>query len=104
MSIDRSEYSPFETAPIVRAGYTIIGLAVVGLLVWASLAPLASAVVVAGQLTPEGNRKTIQHLEGGIIKAIRVNEGDAVRAGDVLMQLESEAGQTHLNTIRSTHG
>ncbi len=55
---------------------------------WAWLAPLASAAVAPGVVSPEGKRKTVQHLEGGIIRAIHVHPGSMVRAGDPLVTLE----------------
>ena len=51
--------------------------------VWAALAPISSAAVATGVVSPEGSRKTIQHLEGGIIKTLHVREGDVVRKGDL---------------------
>lgn len=101
MATKLPEFSPFDASQVVLTGYTVIVVALGGLLVWACLAPLAAAVVATGQLTPEGSRKTIQHLEGGIIKAIRVREGDLVQAGDVLIQLESEEVAARASAIRS---
>jgi len=54
---------------------------------WSVLAPLASAALAPGVISPDGHRKTIQHLEGGIIRTIHVREGDAVNAGDPLVTL-----------------
>ena len=55
---------------------------------WASLAPLDSAAIAPGVLSVEGNRKTIQHLEGGIVDNIEIKEGDLVEAGQVLVRLD----------------
>jgi HlyD family type I secretion membrane fusion protein len=57
--------------------------------IWAALAPLASAVVAPGVVKVEGNRKSIQHLEGGIVKELRIKEGDRVQAGQTLIVLDS---------------
>jgi HlyD family type I secretion membrane fusion protein len=70
-----------------------IGLAIIlvtfGILgLWAALAPLNSAVVAPGVLAVESNRQTVQHLEGGIIRKILVRDGDHVRAGQTLFQLD----------------
>ncbi len=56
--------------------------------VWSLLAPIASAALAVGTISPEGHRKTVQHLEGGIVRALKVKDGDDVMAGDVLMVLE----------------
>lgn len=55
---------------------------------WATLATLASAAVAPGLVSPEGNRKTVEHLEGGIVREIQVAEGDRVTAGQPLLILE----------------
>jgi HlyD family type I secretion membrane fusion protein len=56
---------------------------------WSSLAPLASASLAVGVISPDGYRKTIQHLEGGIIRSINVREGDVVKVGDPLIILDN---------------
>lgn len=55
---------------------------------WAALAPLASAAIAPGTVTVDGNRKTVQHLDGGIIAEILVREGDRVTAGQPVMRLD----------------
>ena len=55
---------------------------------WASVAPLASATLADGVVRVESHRKTVQHLEGGIVREILVAEGDRIEAGDVLMRLD----------------
>lgn len=55
---------------------------------WSVAAPLASAALAPGVISPDGHRKTIQHLEGGIIRAIHVREGDTVKAGAPLITLD----------------
>jgi HlyD family type I secretion membrane fusion protein len=56
--------------------------------VWSAWVPLASAAIAQGVVSPEGSRKTVQHLEGGIIKEFRAREGDRVQEGDVLIVLD----------------
>src|SRR5512147_1802491 len=73
-------------------GTTWLGMAIIVLFFgvfggWAATAPLSGAVIANGVVSPEGSRRTIQHLEGGIINEIRVREGDTVSAGTVLMVL-----------------
>jgi HlyD family type I secretion membrane fusion protein len=80
-----------KVAPrLVRLG-ALTFLAFLSLFVaWSWLAPLSSAVVARGVIKAEGNRKTVQHQEGGIIKTILVKDGDQVRASQVLMVLDDE--------------
>jgi HlyD family type I secretion membrane fusion protein len=61
--------------------------------VWASLAPLASAAIASGTVSPDTSRKTIQHLEGGILREIKVVEGSRVTKGQVLFTLEPIAAR-----------
>ena len=55
---------------------------------WAFTAPLHGAVVANGVVRVESNRKSVQHLDGGIVKELRIKEGAMVRAGDVLIVLD----------------
>jgi HlyD family type I secretion membrane fusion protein len=84
-----------KQAPVSDAagGYILAGLAIVGLFfgglgTWSLTAPLNSAVVGQGVVKVEGNRKSVQHLEGGVIKALNIKEGSTVRSGDVLIVLD----------------
>ncbi len=57
-------------------------------LVWAAVAKLDIVSVAPGRIVPVGRIKEVQHLEGGIIKEIVVQEGDKVKEGDTLMVLQ----------------
>jgi epimerase transport system membrane fusion protein len=83
----------------------LIGMAIIFLIfgvfgTWAVVAPLDSAAIAPGIVTIEGNRKTIQHLEGGIISKIFVNDGDTVNSGDPLIQLDETQAKTELQILR----
>ena len=56
-------------------------------LIWAYFADIERVVVATGEVSPQGQVKVIQHLEGGIIEAFHVTEGDRVKAGDALVSL-----------------
>jgi HlyD family secretion protein len=66
---------------------------------WSALAPLSEAAAGPGVIKVEGNRRTIQHLEGGIVREILVRDGDRVRAGDVLMRLDDVAAGAQLQAL-----
>jgi epimerase transport system membrane fusion protein len=70
---------------------------------WAVLAPLASAAHAPGVIALESYRKTVQHLEGGIVKTIDVRDGQAVEKGQVLMRLEDTQPRTQLETLRGQY-
>ena len=61
---------------------------------WAFQAPLAAAVIAQGSFVATGENQIVQHLEGGIIAAIVVREGDRVAEGDVLLRLDTTAADT----------
>jgi len=73
---------------LVLAGLAIVALFFGGFGGWAVTAPLNSAVVAQAVVKVEGNRKSVQHLEGGIVKEMLVKEGSRVQAGDVLIVLD----------------
>ena len=77
------------TRRTVVAGMALIAVTFGGFGGWAALAPLESAAVAQGSIIVEGERKTVQHLEGGIVSELRVKEGDRVREGDVLVRLDA---------------
>src|SRR5262249_3469880 len=70
------------------AGWLIIALFFGGLGTWAAVAPLNGADVAHGVGEVHGNRKSVQHLDGGIVRELRVKEGDRVKAGDILIVLD----------------
>ncbi len=71
-----------------RIGYAVVVSALGGFLVWASLARLDGAAIAAGVVASESYRRTVQHLEGGIVAEILVRDGDRVQAGQVLLKLD----------------
>jgi HlyD family secretion protein len=77
-----------RTGGLIVSGVAVILLFFGGLGSWAALAPLASAAIAPGTVTVDSNRKTVQHLDGGIIAELRVRNGDRVRAGQVLLRLQ----------------
>ena len=71
-----------------------------GLGSWATLAPLESAAIAQGSISVDSNRKTIQHLEGGIVGKILVRDGDVVKAGQVLIRLDETQARATLELLR----
>ena len=78
----------------LAAGILLAAIFFAGFGGWASVAPLASATLAEGVVRVETHRKTVQHLEGGIVREILVAEGDRVEAGDVLMRLDQTQSGT----------
>jgi len=97
---------PDERPPIGRpllAAAVIILFFFGGLVTWAALAPLDSAALAPGRVTVAGNRKTVQHLEGGIIKDLLVKEGDTVEGGQILIHIDDTQARARLEVLHSRY-
>ena len=80
---------------IVAFGFFVVFLG------WAAFAPLDAAAFANGQLQVSGQRQSVQHREGGIVSAIRVKEGQKVRAGQVLIELDGGEVRAQENAMAS---
>lgn len=80
-SVDTNANSP------LRWGIMVLLLGFGGFALWAAFAPLDAGVTAEASVQVFGNRKAVQHLEGGTIDEILVKEGDHVKAGQVLLRL-----------------
>ena len=67
---------------------------------WAAQTDLEEIVSTAGIVVPQSQVKVVQHLEGGIITAIHVREGETVEAGQPLVQLDLGSGGTNTEELR----
>ncbi len=98
---------PLLDAPRPRTRWPLaIGLVVMlgffgGFMAWAVLAPLAEAAIAPGVIKVEGQRRTLQHLEGGIVREILVRDGDQVRRGQVVMRLDDVQSGATLEALRA---
>ena len=68
---------------------------------WAALAPLDSAAVAPGVIKVAGERKLVQHLEGGIVAAVNAANGDVTEAGKVLIRLDDTQARAQLGLVKS---
>lgn len=84
--------------PIV---FGIIGLIVLvgGFGTWAVMSQIAGAVVAGGRIEVDRNRQIVQHLDGGVVAEIQVDEGDTVTEGQVLIRLDSNLLNSQLLII-----
>ena len=91
--------TPIGLGPTIFAGVAIVGLFFGGIGVWAATAPLGSAVIAPGTVVVESYRKTISHLEGGIIADILVRDGDVVTNGQQLIRLDNTRAKATLDLL-----
>jgi HlyD family type I secretion membrane fusion protein len=96
-AFDKPRYLPSPEQPVILEKplllsslfmWTIIGM-VTGLVAWASIAQIDQSVPAAGKLEPDGPVKNVQAPVGGVVKEIKVKENDVVKAGQVLLTLET---------------
>ncbi|WLS06282.1 HlyD family type I secretion periplasmic adaptor subunit [Shinella oryzae] len=79
----------------LAAGLALVGLLAGGVGGWAATTQLAGAVVASGHFVVDSYPKKVQHAKGGIVGEIRVQEGQTVKVGDVVLRLD--ATQTRAN-------
>lgn len=85
-----------------KLGWVAIAITVIvlgALFGWGAWAPLNSGAVAPGEIIPAGHTKTLQHLEGGIIRAIHVKDGDRVSAGQEMIQLDDTEARAQLAIV-----
>lgn len=105
----RTETTPTGLAPlppadwqrVARVGRAIVILGFGVFVGWASLARLDGAAVSSGVVAVESYRKTVQHLEGGIVREILVRDGDVVAEGQVLLRLDPTRVDAQSEAYRS---
>ena len=74
---------------------------ILGLGTWSCFAPLESAAIASGVVESESSKKTIQHLEGGIVRTILVADGDLVRSGQTLIALDDTRASSEVESLRA---
>ena len=85
---------------VTWAGNLLVGCFVLGFGTWSTFAPLQSAAIAIGAVESESSRKTIQHLEGGIIREILVADGDVVRSGQTLISLDDTKARSEVDSLQ----
>lgn len=84
--------------PIVAGGIAV-AVFVVGFLVWASLFSISGGVPAPGVIIVESNRKTVQHLDGGVVRQILVRDGDRVQKGQVLFRMDDTQARAQVDVL-----
>jgi HlyD family secretion protein len=90
-----------RTSGTMLFGFVAIVVFFGAFVAWSVLAPLSEAAIAPGMIKVEGTRRTVQHLEGGIVRDILVRDGDRVHAGQVLIRLDDIRAGADLETLRS---
>lgn len=94
---------PIDPRPWQRFGLLILLIAFGGFGGWAVVANLAVGVVVSGKVAAASFTRTVQHYEGGIVSEIRVDDGDNVEAGEILVVLDDTRARSQLQLARNQY-
>lgn len=86
-----------------KLGYAILIIALGGFVLWSVTASLAVAVVAPGNVSMESFKRTVQHLEGGIVRELLVQDGDKVEAGQPLVILSDTQVRSQLEIAQSQY-
>ncbi|MCE8018113.1 HlyD family type I secretion periplasmic adaptor subunit [Halomonas sp. MCCC 1A17488] len=94
---------PLDERRYHRLGLLVLLLGLGGFGGWAFTAELSVSVVAPGYVAAESYRRTVQHLEGGIVREILVEDGDSVTAGQPLVVLDDTQARSQLQIMRSQY-
>lgn len=91
-----------ETLPSHMAKLTImaVSLTVTCFISWTAFANVNEVARAPGEVVPQGFQQIVQHLEGGIVSEILVEEGQVVNKGDVLIRMKSSGAAEDLGQIQ----
>ncbi len=87
--------------PSMKIGLLVVALFIGGFGVWGTLFSLSSGAVAPGIIGVSSERKTVDHLEGGIVREIRVVDGDLVEAGQTLIVLDDTRSRATLDLLEA---
>ncbi len=90
--------TPSARGPVLF-GFLALAMLVGGFGLWATMTEIAGAVVSSGRVEVEQNQQVVQHPDGGVVEAIFVRNGDLVRAGDPLIQLDGALLRSELTIV-----
>lgn len=89
----------FSARTPVTIGAVALAILIFGFGSWATLAELSGAVVASGRIEVEQNRQVVQHLDGGVVAEIAVEEGQLVQRDDLLIRLDPTLLKSELAII-----
>src|ERR1700716_2058731 len=92
------ETPPSPTGRAIGAAIILLFCAALAWAGWGAIDVVASAT---GKIMPSGRSKVVQPLETGVVRSIRVQDGQAVQAGDVLIELDPTANEAERDHLRN---
>ena len=86
----------------IIAGIVVVAILTGGVGVWAGVTEISGALIAPGTIVVESNVKKVQHLTGGVVGKLLVRDGDRVKAGDLLVQLDDTVTRSNLAIVVKT--
>ena len=99
-TLDHSHEPSFSVVPRIVLGLSLSAALLVGVGGWAATTNLNGAIMAPGSITVEQHAKTVQHRDGGVVGAILVRDGQAVRADEVLIRIDDAQTRAELAIVR----
>lgn len=100
---EAQEVLPTSDKGYRKLGYAILVIALGGFVLWSVTASLAVAVVAPGNVSMASFKRTVQHLEGGIVRELLVQDGDKVEVGQPLVILSDTQVRSQLEIAQSQY-
>ena len=97
-ALEITETPPSPTRRIVGVTIIVLFCAALG---WASLGTTDIVAIAPGKIVPSGRTKIIQPFETGVVRAIHVQDGQSVKAGDVIIELDPTMSEAELGHLKS---
>lgn len=86
---------------MIRLTLLTVSALVAAAIAWAAITKVDEAATAGGAVVPTGKVQTVQHLEGGIVSEIFVEEGQLVSAGQILLRMDPSAARAELNHLEN---
>lgn len=93
---ERGRRTTLTAVALILGGFAV-------LILWMAFVPIHRGASAPGRIQAEGNRTVVQHLDGGIVQQIYVDEGDYVRPGQLLVKLDDRAAKLGLQLLQEQH-
>lgn len=100
-SISQERDTTLDDGQYRKLGWAVVAVTFLFLLGWSAIAPLESAVVANGRILVASLNKSVQHLDGGLVAHIAVEDGDVVEEGQLLLSMDRKPLNIQLSRISS---
>lgn len=92
-----------DTSGPIRLGFWVLIVGFGGFLLWAALAPLDEGVSAPATVSIETHRRIIQHMSGGVVKKVLAKEGEQVKAGQSLLEIDEAQTKANFESVRQNY-